>query len=348
MDILKYCATLLLAGLLTSCYEEFDPGVTSDPVLCINSLITVGKPVEAEITHTWFYTDASPSPTVDNATLTVTANGTEVASDYTPREGDRIGLRAVSPTYGVAEAEVTVPHAPAIAGVRVRPEVTSVSYDGGLHESDFFRCSVDFNLNIDIEIADNSTDDNFYHYGSESFHSPGGMIDLFNPSGEQIGSAWVRPTFSSGTFQYENEPIFSEHIAISDAIFGADNYGFSFFTDRTFSCSSYTLHLRYTGCYFFLSSPEWLRPLFECGLTVTLDGLSESYYNWVNYLWQRDEGMLFDYIDLGFGDPVWGYSNVSTYAGVVAAHNSTTFTVDLTDFLLTTLAPFRDPASGGN
>ena len=41
--------------------------------------------------------------------------------------------------------------------------------------------------------------------------------------------------------------------------------------------------------------------------------------------------------DIGFADPTWGYSNVSTGAGVVAAQSTTSVTIDLTEFLKTIL-----------
>ena len=65
--------------------------------------------------------------------------------------------------------------------------------------------------------------------------------------------------------------------------------------------------------------------------------MSPSYYNWANYIWQRDSGTLTELGDYGFGDPIWGYSNVSSGAGVVAAQSKSVCTIDLTDFIQETI-----------
>ena len=43
--------------------------------------------------------------------------------------------------------------------------------------------------------------------------------------------------------------------------------------------------------------------------------------------------MLGGFIDVGLAEPIWGYSNVSTGAGVVAARTPYTVTLNLKDFL---------------
>lgn len=51
----------------------------------------------------------------------------------------------------------------------------------------------------------------------------------------------------------------------------------------------------------------------------------------------RGLGILGDLSDIGLAESKWGYSNVSTGAGVVAAQSSSKFTIDLKEFLKTTL-----------
>lgn len=50
-------------------------------------------------------------------------------------------------------------------------------------------------------------------------------------------------------------------------------------------------------------------------------------------MWHRDYGSLEELGNIGLGDPIWGYSNVSTGAGVVAAQSYTTYKLSLRDFL---------------
>ena len=111
MAILRYILASLLMLSLTGCYEDFDPTVDTRPVLCINSLITAGEPIEVEVSHTWVYNDkaAALDHSVDDAEVDIFANGRLVRPDYIPREGDEIHIAAHSAKYGMAEATVTVP-----------------------------------------------------------------------------------------------------------------------------------------------------------------------------------------------------------------------------------------------
>lgn len=111
MAILKYILLLFAATLLTGCYENFNPEVDTRPVLCLNSIITAGEPIEVKVSRTWLYNDtnAQRDHSVHDATVTILANGKIVGPDYLPAEGDRIGIVAESPTYGCASAEVIVP-----------------------------------------------------------------------------------------------------------------------------------------------------------------------------------------------------------------------------------------------
>lgn len=72
-------------------------------------------------------------------------------------------------------------------------------------------------------------------------------------------------------------------------------------------------------------------------LSLNLFSISPSYYNWANYVWQRDNGALTDFSDYGLGDPIWGYSNVSSGAGVVVDQSKSAHTIDLTEFIKNTI-----------
>ena len=65
--------------------------------------------------------------------------------------------------------------------------------------------------------------------------------------------------------------------------------------------------------------------------------MSQSYYNWAVYRWNVDEGITGDLSDIGLAESKWGYSNVSTGAGVVAAQSFSKATVNLKEFLKTIL-----------
>ncbi len=326
MAILKYIFPLLLATLLSGCYEDFNPNIDTKPVLCINSLITAGEPIEVEVTHTWMFNDkeAQHDHSVNDATVTILANGKIVGADYRPVEGDKIKIMAESPVYGIATADVMVPFASPIGKVKVTPIVTNI-WNGN---EDVFHhgmlADITFNLNIEMDVDDPAGVDNYYHFDSNWFSTSAGDDS--------------EPLLLSGSLEYDAEPIFKEHIGVFETIMGNDEgTSFVFFTDRQFSGKTYTLHLNYTGNTFRVASEEYDESLLECGVNLYLTTVSQSYYYWAVYKWNADEGIIGDLSDIGLAESKWGYSNVSTGAGVVAAQSSTQYIVDLKDFLKTAL-----------
>ncbi len=324
MAILKYLISLLTAILLTGCYEDFNPEIDTKPVLCLNSLITSGEPIEVKVSRTRMFNDRKGinSSEVSDAKVAVLVNEKIVGSDYIPKEGDKVRIVAESPTYGTAMAEVTVPYATPIGKVKVTPVVTNIWERDDLPNYEML-ADITFNLNIEMDVNDPPGKDNYYHFGYNWF---GAATD--------DGS----PTLSIGQFEYNSEPIFKEHIGVFETIMGNDeDTDFVFFSDRQFTGKTYTLHLNYTGNVFRVNSQEYDESLLECGMTLYLTTVSESYYNWAVYKWNADEGIIGDLSDLGFAEPKWGYSNVSTGAGVVAAQASAKYTIDLKEFIKTTL-----------
>lgn len=314
---------------MAGCYTYFDPDIDSQPVLCLNSLITAGEPIEVQVTHTWFYTDAESEKdhTVEDARVSIYVNGVEVESDYIPQEGDMIRIHAESIKYGVADAQVEVPVA-VPAEVHFTPHLTSV----GVFEDDMqIEADIIFQSEINLTVFDRKGTDNYFHYDCQPY------ITGFNyPDGYDILGASRPPLYiTPGTLRYEAEPIFGEHIGVFEAVSGSDAYGFTFFTDRQFSGSNYTLNLSYDGSWVKIHAPaDRLNEELDCGFDVMISTISLSYYRWACYNWQLDSGLLGDISGTGFGDPLSGYSNVSTGAGVVAARSVTKCPIDLRNWLL--------------
>ncbi len=111
-----------------------------------------------------------------------------------------------------------------------------------------------------------------------------------------------------------------------------DDTNFVFFTDRQFSGKTYTLHLNFSGCTFRIRSQVYDESLLDCEVNLYLTTVSRSYYNWAVYKWNVDEGIMVDLSDIGLAESKWGYSNVSTGAGVVAAQSTSKYTIDLGEF----------------
>lgn len=86
MGILKKTLPLALIIPLAGCYEDFDPHIDSTPVLCLNSLITSGQPVDVSVSRTWLYTDTASerNHAVDDAIVTLYANGMPAGDGFIP------------------------------------------------------------------------------------------------------------------------------------------------------------------------------------------------------------------------------------------------------------------------
>ncbi|MDE5871492.1 MAG: DUF4249 domain-containing protein [Muribaculaceae bacterium] len=340
MAILKKLYPILLPLFLTGCYEDFDPHIDTTPVLCLNSLITAGSPIDVKVTRSWTYTEVTGESdhSVTDATVSIYANGIPVDSGYVAEEGDRIRIHAVSPSYGEAEAEVTVPVSPRISDTDFSTVVTDLrmqNYQGWGLNADIW-----FDIRISMEFADiRETDD--YHRLTYTTFSPKGIM-----SGEEDPELPLRPVhyahLSGGNFD-ALDPVFYEQVdPFEDMMYGS--YYYTFFSDRLYNGEKKTLTFGFSTCFFDLSGWHGDPNDLECGWEVTLYSISESYYKWLAYI-EHDNGIIFnDFSYLGMADPIWSYSNVSTGAGVVAAESSVKVKINIKDFLMKII----DAALAGN
>ncbi len=334
---LRYIIPVLLPLLVTGCYEDFNPKIETTPVLCLNSLITAGQAINVQVTHTWLYSDmdAMENHSVSDAVVSIIVNGEEKEADYIAQEGDRIHIIADSRVYGHAEAEVTVPYAVPIKTLRYTPIVVDGETDLGNHN--VLTAVYEFNLNVELDVADPADTENYYGFSSATFDYSDTQPHTGGSEGSEDfgGNAIVygNSNFYGGTLDYDAEPIFGEHIGVFATMLAGGSNNFTFFTDRQFSGSTYTLRLKYSDAYYAIKVQGWNPEVIDFGYTFTLYTISKSYYNWVNYKWQRDDGEIDDLSEIGLGEPMWAYSNVSTGAGVVAAQSPATYTINLKDLV---------------
>ena len=330
MAILKYIFPLFFCLILTACYEDFTPEIDTTPVLCLHSTIRPGEPIKVVVSRTRLFTDENTDVMVKEATVSVYVNDVKVEDSYLPQEGDRIRIHAMSPKYGEAEAEVTVPVPVPIKSVTFEP------YVRGIWKNEVLGYDVvgeiNFNLKINLEIEDTPGIDNYFRLEYYSFYKKNEIED---PSPDITYPSDIR--FYTGTFQYEMEPIFSEHSGVFESVMGSDSSGFTFFTDKQFSGKTYKMHLGFDNANCYINTRNITSDLLDCGIELTLCSVSESYYNWANYTWQSEYGFIGDLSEIGFTEPLWGYSNVSTGAGIVVAQSSTSYRVNLRDFIIKTL-----------
>lgn len=343
MAILRYIFIIIPVFLIAGCTETFEPKIDTVPVLCINSLITAGEPIEVRVTHTWMFNDAKGDSIHDvkDAQVYIFANGEQVLEDYIPKEGDSIRIVAQSKQYGYAEASVSVPRAVPISLVEFTPDVEYDYVSGDFAMS----ASVNFNMKILLKIEDIYRTDDFFHFGFTKLLPPG--IDADDSS-----SFWwdQEPDIPHvdlylGNMDGRVEPLFKECLSMSDNLTGPDDEDLPLvFTDRQFSLKDYTLTLRFNGLTYSVQAPEYNPDLYDYKIEFMVSSISRSYYDRAIYVWQRDAGSIGDLSDIGFAEPMWGYSNVSTGAGVVAACATSKITVSFKDFLERTL---HDDRPGG-
>lgn len=326
--LLRLLTGSLAVGAMTSCYTDFVPDIDVSPVLCVNSLITAGEPITVSVSRSRLYTDTVPdeSSKVDDAVVTVYANGSAVDASYLPAEGDRIRIFVESRAYGTAEAEVTVPVS--LPAEKLQWSATPNSVWTHTVPGWEMLAQITFEVKAELTVADPAGVENFYkvdYYG---------LLD-----GEVVsGGGWINPPegpahFYPGSLDCDYDPVFSEHIDLLESVSGTTAYDFSFFTDRTFQGASYPLHLRFTDMIYNVSNMDYDESLLDCEIVVKLSSISQSYYKWGLYDWQIDNGMLGDLSEIGFGEPMPGYSNVSTGAGIVAARSCRSYSINLRDFL---------------
>lgn len=330
MGILKYFFYTLICVILTSCYEPISPDIEDDLVLCINSLIKAGEPIEIKISHTWFYSDleAMKNHDVDDAEITIFANNVSVNENYTPIEGDKIKIYAKSGKYGSAETETIVPYASKIEIVDYNLDILyEDAYSDELYPINIF---LYFNLLVKLDITDISEFEDYYHFSFKDFYLADPLTDENLKDPDYFNDKIL--FFTTGYLDYDAEPIFFENVEEFESVYGSPS-GFNFFTDKSFTGDSYTLNLLFRDCKYQLQAKNWEPELMDCGMEISVTSVSKSYYDWEFYNQQMESGILNDFADWGFGDPIWGYSNVSTGAGVVAAETPNSIILNLQDSL---------------
>lgn len=334
MGILKKIYPIILSTLLTGCYEDIELDIETKPVLCLNSLFIAGEPAQITLTHSWVYTDteSESNHNVEDAKVSIFANDRAVNLDYIPKEGDRIKIVAESTIYGKAEAEVTVPERIAISSPKWDAEIIDCkrweSFDDVLYY-------VTLNIKAKLTLDDPGDIDNYYSF---SFGSHSETVEIAPDETEYLKIAAI----SSYSFISNAEPIFSEHIDQLDGILGNEAYDFTFFTDRQFSGKSHTLSLHFNDVQIFMKNIESPEELDNFGLNITLNSISQSYYNWCNYQWNAELGIMGDLSAIGMSEQMWGYSNVSSGAGVVAAKAGDSYLINLKEILSEVILSYQD------
>ena len=333
MAILKKFLITILPLFLCGCYSEFEPKIDVTPVLCLNSLIKAGEPINVTVTHTWVYTDgdAYDNHDVPDAIVKIYANGILEDSDYIPKEGDLIRITAESDTYGFAEAEVKVPDPVIIKSIQWQPMLTNLS----INEMDENQKYIDikFDLKVEFEVTEQSAEDDFYILNYSTYFPS--QEDYYPQTDSEIDtnpSSWI----SIGDVQSNADKLFTDVMKASHYHYW-DGSGNFIMGGKQYQDNKFTLTINYSDCRYIASFIEWENELMDCGYLFSLRRISKSFMDLVRYeSYYLDLGFG-DLSDIGLADPIRGYSNVSTGAGVVATETSTDFNIIIKDFLKETL-----------
>lgn len=340
MAILKNTIIFLLPLILTGCYTDFDPKFDTKPVLCLNSLIKAGEPIKINISHTWVYTDVKGKEdhSVKDAEIKILANGQQVDTTYIAKEGDRIRIEANSLLYGSAEAEVTVPYATPADDIDYDITLRSIYADYTPGWGVTGRMLFDINAAIDVPTSRNK--DRYYRLDYKSFST------LTDDPAYTDPDEWGNPEYDYPQYPYNPpqcfskgyfstpDPIFSEYISDFEDMMGYGSlYDTAFFSDKRFEGASRKIIFGFNGCGFSVTGWDPDSDIMECGYIVTLNTISKSYFDWAMYFWNSESGLIGEFANMGLADPIRGYSNVSTGAGVVAAQSSVTVRINIKDLL---------------
>lgn len=325
---------IILPFLFVGCYEDFDPSITSDPVLCMTSLITTGHPVEVSLTRTcrWnemphddadlaveeaivkLYVDDLYVETLEPGEIKIVGSMQEekmpgYCAHYVAKPGDRIMLTAEHSRLGYAEASVTVPQPVAIDRVETRVK----SVNGSLQKPPY-RVKID--ADFKIYFTDPADTPNFYQFAA-------GMQTRYYHDDETDAYFYLM-----ADFDFNSEPLFTEHLTAVDHVL-AETSGYTFFSDRQISGTQYPLHISTATLELTYRNPLDDPQMPEPEVNFTLESISESYYNHVLSLWLSNDALIGSLGGAGLADAVYSWSNVSTKAGIVAAVSPVSFTVPI-------------------
>lgn len=333
MAILKKILITTLPLFLCGCYSEFEPKIDVTPVLCVNSLIKAGEPINVTVTHTWLYTegDAYENHDVSDAIVKIYANGILKDSEYIPKEGDVIRITAESETYGFAEAKVKVPDPVIITSIQWQPTLTDIS----VNEMDENRKYIDikFDLKVEFEVTEQSAEDDFYILNYFTYAPP--QEDYYPQTDSDIDTD-PSAGISIGSVQSNADKLFTDVMQASYYHYW-DGSGNFIMGGKQYQDNKFTLTAKYSDCRYIASFIEWDNELLDCGYAFSLQRISKSFMDLARYESYYLDFGFGDLTDIGLADPIRGYSNVSTGAGVVAAETSTDFNLIIKDFLKETL-----------
>lgn len=338
-------AILLGAAFLTSCEKEIEfNGKETDPRLVINSLVSAGEPVKANISKSYFFLDNHGNTQVpDDVTASLYVNGSLVGemtphfdtvwndgigyydedgnlnhpyhmaaiftNDYRPQIGDVVKITASANGYD--EVEGTTSPLPKTVDCTIDVEVTN--WQGWYQHGYNFETyeyeedsvwEVAGNMNLTFTITDPNP----------------GQTDCFRLITIRDSNTTVGGNRRSISFDYD-DPIFETGMTENDFFDASDldTRPEGVFTDLLFDGGSYRIKVEAN---FYCDVDEDFDPDFF-RVPFLVEHLSKEYYNYLNTSDQGDDFMQI------WAEPIQTYSNVKNGFGLVGSRAVDTLWVPL-------------------
>ncbi|MBQ8957374.1 MAG: DUF4249 domain-containing protein [Bacteroidales bacterium] len=336
--------TIVTALFLSSCEKEIEfNGKETDPKLVINSLVSAGEPVKANISKSYFFLDNNGTTQApDDVAASLYVNGSLIGemtshfdtvwnngvwhydedgnpyhpyrlttiftNDYRPQIGDVVKITASANGYDEVEG-TTSPLPNAVTCTVVGSKITNWYSWGDDYGDDNEKDSVlhtDYNLEVTIEITDPNP----------------GKTDFFRISADR-GSLYADDGMNYASYfaQY-NDPIFTSLTSTDNDFVDFSDLNLTpegVFTDLLFDGKSYQLKIPFSVSIvkYDDADPDFFRIAF------TVEHLSREYYNYLNTCNQGDDFMQI------WAEPIQTYSNVKNGYGLVGSRTVDTLWVPL-------------------
>lgn len=326
---MKYLKWLLLCFVLlsvVSCMKEIDlEHLRPAPRLVLNSVMTVGQPVTASLSRTWFYTEDKPNVTLTDANVHLYVNDQLYGqmtwkegdsgynnrgyyqSPYLPKQGDRLKITANMKEYKEVVAETIIPEPVFIQKASYR--VDTIRYANN---------SQSVEQRVLVTFQDNPDRSDFYLI---NFYLDYPVWD--SEKLEFTGEYAQIPAY----VDYSDDPLFSSSLTALEKIMGYDwlsgKHG-RVFTDDLINGKTYTINVS-PGYYYipgYSSYMEAYNSDFPIYYTVVLQTISEGYYRYMKSILDIDDGTLQESLaGSGFAEPIRIYSNVVGGTGILGSSN---------------------------
>lgn len=342
-NIITFVTISIAILFLSSCEKEIEfKGEQTDPQLVINSLVSVGEPVKARVSKSYFFLDNNGNTQApDDVVASLYVNGNLVGemtpsfdtvwdmnliefdeeghpyvpyrlasvfnSDYCPHEGDVVKIAATANGYDDVEG-TTSPMPNAVTCVVVGSKVSNwysqySSWDEYEEDSVFY---AGYEMEVTLEITDPNP----------------GKTDFFRISADR-GSFYGDDGINYASYFPEyNDPIFNSLTSADNEFVDFSDLNLSpegVFTDLLFDGRSYQMKIPFSVSIRKNADadPDFFRIAF------TVEHLSKEYYNYLNTCDQGEVGFQI------WAEPIQTYSNVTNGFGIVGGRSANILWVDL-------------------